>query len=133
MQASERDSSAYDPSLAGELRNVVETGAILELLRKRAFLTQETIATATGTTARTVRAWESGAWPRQRADDRLRDLAAIVSVLASSFTPRGISQWLLARNPALGQSRPVEILGAQPGGGPMVLRVARQLTRAEHV
>jgi hypothetical protein len=42
--------------------------------------------------------------------DRLADLRDLVILLSDSLTPRGVGQWLHARNRLLGGSRPIEAL-----------------------
>lgn len=106
-----------DDALERDLRREVEARAILRLLRDRAQLTQQTIATATGASLRSVRNWElSDVQLRQQSDDHLRYLAEVVAVLSGTLTPRGISQWLHARNRNLDAGRPVELLAHDADG-----------------
>jgi hypothetical protein len=72
-------------------------------------VTQSDIAAATGVTDRAVRGWQSSSIRPQRYD-RLAELRDIVLVLSDSLTPRGVGQWLHARNRLLGGRRPVELL-----------------------
>jgi DNA-binding transcriptional regulator YiaG len=99
-----------DERLESDLRGAVEVAEILELLRRRSKLTQRTIATATGSTVRSVRAWEGGVQIRQQAADRVRYLAEVVAVLSGTLTPLGIGQWLHARNRRLDSDRPIYLL-----------------------
>jgi predicted Abi (CAAX) family protease len=73
-------------------------------------LTEADLAAATGATTRTVRRWlaEDVEEPQARYAERLDDLRAIVEQLEDSLTPKGIRQWLNARNRYLSGSRPIE-------------------------
>lgn len=103
--------SQLDDDLHRDLRQAIEAQDLLLLLRSRARLTQDTIATATGASLRSVRNWEHHAVRlRQRNDDRLRYFAEIVATLAGTLTPRGITQWLHARNRALTNRRPIDLI-----------------------
>lgn len=98
----------------------------MRLLRGRARLTQQVIATATGASLRSVRNWELlGVQLRRRHDDRLRYLADVVAVLSGTLTPRGVSQWLNAQNRNLASARPVDLLADDERA--VVLDAARAL------
>lgn len=73
-------------------------------------LTQASIARATGATVRSVRNWQETSAIRPRNDERLRELREIVLVLRETLTPRGVGQWLNARNRILGGRKPIEML-----------------------
>ena len=97
--------------LSERLSAAIETADLLEVLRNEVGLTSTMIATACGVSDRTVRSWLSGSGIRLRHDDRLRDLATVVGLLATTLTPRGVCQWLTLRNPLLQGRRPMEALG----------------------
>lgn len=116
-----------DDALQHDLHEAVEAQDLLRLLRARARLTQETIASATGASLRSVRNWEHHTVrPRPRNDDRLRYFAEIVATLSGTLTPRGVTQWLNARNRALANRRPIDLIATDPGD--RVLTAALDLT-----
>lgn len=81
------------------------------VLRLRDYgLTQASIAKATGATVRSVRNWQETSAIRPQNDERLRELREIVLLLRDTLTPRGVGQWLNARNRILGGRRPIEVL-----------------------
>lgn len=90
------------------LERAVEAPEIVRALKPYG-VTQSDIAAATGVTDRAVRGWQSSAIRPERYD-RLSELRDIVVVLSESLTPRGVGQWLHARNRLLGGDRPVELL-----------------------
>jgi transcriptional regulator with XRE-family HTH domain len=81
-------------------------------IRREIGLTEADLALATGTDARTARRWLAGeVSPQRRNKERIDDLRAIVEELEDSLTPKGIRQWLRARNRVLDGERPIERLG----------------------
>lgn len=94
--------------MADVLERAVEPGEIVRAL-KRYGVTQRDVADATGVSDRAVRAWAQAA-PRRERYDRLDDLRKIALLLSDSLTPRGVGQWLHARNRILDGSRPLELL-----------------------
>ncbi|MGH7813076.1 MAG: helix-turn-helix domain-containing protein [Candidatus Binataceae bacterium] len=104
------------------LDRAVEAGQVVRRLREDCGLTQSAIATATGTSVKSVRHWERTSAIRPSNDERLRELREIALVLKETLTPRGVSQWLSARNRILGGRRPVEVMAA--GDAKAVLRAA---------
>jgi hypothetical protein len=76
-------------------------------------LTQKVIAHATGASERSVRNWLRSSAIRSRTADRLQDLREIVLLLSETLTPRGVGQWLRARNRLLGGHKPIELLAAR--------------------
>ncbi len=90
------------------LNRAVEARDIVRSLREFG-LTQDAIAHATGASARSVRNWQQTSAIRPRAAERLHDLREIVLVLAETLTPRGVGQWLRARNRML-KGRPLDLL-----------------------
>ncbi len=91
------------------LERAVEAPEIVRALKPFG-VTQADIASATGVTDRAVRGWQTS---RIRPDryDRLAELRDIVVVLSESLSPRGVGQWLHARNRLLDGRRPFELLG----------------------
>jgi hypothetical protein len=75
-------------------------------------LTQDAIARATGASARSVRNWAQTSAIRPRAADRLQDLRTVVLMLAETLTPRGVGQWLRARNRILKGQKPLDVLAS---------------------
>ncbi len=75
-------------------------------------LTEGDLATATGASTRTVRRWlaEDVEDPQARYAERIDDLRAIINELEDSLTPKGIRQWLNARNRSLAGARPIDSL-----------------------
>ena len=96
-------------SAAKNLDRAVEAGDVVLRLRDYG-LTQASIAKATGATVRSVRNWQETSAIRPQNDERLRDLREIVLLLRETLTPRGVGQWLNARNRNLGSRRPIEVL-----------------------
>lgn len=94
---------------ARNLDRAVEAGDVVMRLRDYG-LTQASIARATGATVRSVRNWQETSAIRPRNDERLRELREIVLVLRETLTPRGVGQWLNARNRILGGRKPIEML-----------------------
>jgi hypothetical protein len=91
------------------LDRAVEAGEVVLRLRDYG-LTQASIAKATGATVRSVRNWQETSAIRAQNDERLRELREIVLLLKETLTPRGVGQWLNARNRLLGGRRPIEVL-----------------------
>jgi uncharacterized protein (DUF2384 family) len=96
-------------SAAKNLDRAVEAGDVVLRLRDYG-LTQASIAKATGATVRSVRNWQETSAIRPQNDERLRELREIVLLLRETLTPRGVGQWLNARNRNLGNRRPIEVL-----------------------
>lgn len=91
------------------LDRAVEAGNVVLRLRDYG-LTQASIAKATGATVRSVRNWQETSAIRPQNDERLRELREIVLLLRETLTPRGVGQWLNARNRTLAGRRPIEVL-----------------------
>lgn len=91
------------------LDRAVEAGDVVLRLRDYG-LTQASIAKATGATVRSVRNWQETSAIRPQNDERLRELREIVLLLRETLTPRGVGQWLNARNRLLGGRRPIEVI-----------------------
>lgn len=92
------------------LERAVEAPEIVRALRGYG-VTQAEVGAVTGVSDRAVRAWASSAIRPDRYD-RLADLRNLVLLLSDSLTPRGVGQWLHARNRLLGDERPLELLAA---------------------
>lgn len=93
---------------AVRLNRAIEVKDIVQGLREFG-LTQEAIAKATGASVRSVRNWEQTSSLRARAAEKLHDLREVVLILAETLTPRGVGQWLVARNRLL-KGRPLDLL-----------------------
>lgn len=72
-------------------------------------VTQTAVAGVVGVSPRAVRGW-SRSVVRPDRYDRLAGLRDLVVLLSDSLTPRGVAQWLHARNRLLGDARPVDLL-----------------------
>jgi hypothetical protein len=70
------------------------------------------IARATGAAASTVRAWLAGTRaPTGERAERLVELSALVERLARVMDPSYIAVWLRKPVPALGDDKPLEVIG----------------------
>jgi hypothetical protein len=99
------------PQRSANLERAIEVRDVVHGLRQYG-LTQAEIGTATGAKARAVRNWQRTSATRRRTEDRLRELQEIVLLLQRTLTPRGVGQWLRARNRVLQGRRPLEALAA---------------------
>jgi transcriptional regulator with XRE-family HTH domain len=93
------------------LEGAIEVSHVVHGLRQFG-LTQAEIGVATGAKVRAVRNWERTSATRRRTEDRLHDLREVVLTLQRTLTPRGVGQWLRARNRVLQGRRPLEALAA---------------------
>jgi hypothetical protein len=91
------------------LETAVEARDIVAALRGFG-LTQDDVALVTKVTPRAVRGWKA-AGIRQDRYDRLTELRSLVFLLSDSLSPRGVGQWLHARNRLLEGERPIDLLG----------------------
>lgn len=91
------------------LRRAAAADDIVRALRRVGF-TQKQIASATGATDRTVRNWAATGAIRPAYDERIRELSEISLLLSETATPRGVTQWLNARNRLLDNERPVDLI-----------------------
>jgi len=94
--------------MPGVLERAVEAPEIVKALRGYG-VTQNDVASVAGVTDRAVRGWGTSEIRPQRYD-RLADLRDLVILLSDSLTPRGVGQWLHARNRLLDGSRPLDLL-----------------------
>ncbi len=92
------------------LDRAVEAPEIVKALRSYG-LTQNDVGAVTDVSDRAVRAW-SHAGIRPQRYDRLAELGDLVVLLSDSLTPRGVGQWLHARNRLLDGERPIEAIAA---------------------
>ena len=111
------------------LERAVEAGDIVRAL-KRYGVSQEEVGTVTGVSDRAVRNWaHSGVRPERY--DKLAELRDTALLLSDSLTPRGIGQWLHARNRLLGGERPLDLLSQ--GRVEEVLGAARAFVDGSYV
>ncbi len=90
------------------LDRAVEASEIVDALK--AFgVTQGEVASVAGVSDRAVRGWRQSAIKTENYE-RLAELRDLVLLLSDSLTPRGVSQWLLARNRLLQGQRPIDLL-----------------------
>lgn len=97
--------------MATALDRAVEVRDVVGALR-RFGLTQKDLASATGASERSVRNWARTSAIRAGHEERLRELRDVALILQGSLTPRGVGQWLRARNRLLDGHRPIELLAA---------------------
>ena len=102
-------SSASLANPFGDLRRAVAADQIVRAL-SRLGLTQRQIASAAGATDRSVRNWAATGAIRPAYDERIRELSEISLILSETATPRGVTQWLNARNRLLDGMRPVDLI-----------------------
>lgn len=73
-------------------------------------ITQAELASAVGTSVRTVQNWARGGTPRGTTATRLVDVQHLVNELREVYTDEGIQIWLRSRNRNLNGRRPIELL-----------------------
>jgi len=89
------------------LDKAVEASEIVDGLRPFG-VTQAEVASVTHVSDRAVRGWRESNI-RTENYDRLAELRDLVLLLSDSLTPRGVAQWLRARNRVLGRERPIDV------------------------
>ncbi len=94
--------------MADTLDRAVEASEIVDALKSFG-VTQVDVAAVTQVSDRAVRGWRNGDIRPDRYD-RLAQLRDLVLLLSDSLTPRGVGQWLHAKNRALDGARPVDLL-----------------------
>ena len=94
--------------MAETLDRAVEASEIVDALKPFG-VTQVDVAAVTQVTDRAVRGWRTGDI-RPGRYDRLAQLRDLVLLLSDSLTPRGVGQWLHAKNRNLDGARPVDLL-----------------------
>lgn len=92
------------------LGRTVEASEIVRALRPYG-LTQADVGTVVGVSDRAVRSWSHSAIRPERYD-RLTELRDVILLLSDSLSPKGVGQWMHARNRLLGGERPIEALSA---------------------
>jgi len=107
--------------------------AASEIVRalSRLGMTQKQIASATGATDRSVRNWATTGAIRPAYDERIRELSEISLMLSETATPRGVTQWLNARNRLLENKRPVDLIAE--GKADQVRQAAESLVAGDYV
>jgi len=90
------------------LDRAVEASEIVAAVRSFG-VTQVDIAAIAGVSDRAVRAWRTSDIRPERYD-RLAELRNLALLLSDSLTPRGVGQWLHAKNRLLEGERPLDLL-----------------------
>ncbi len=94
--------------MASTLDRAVEASEIVEALKPFG-ITQVDVAAVTHVSDRAVRGWKTSDIRPERYD-RLAELRDLVVLLSDSLTPRGVGQWIHAKNRLLESERPVDLL-----------------------
>ena len=94
--------------MADTLDRAVEASEIVDALKSFG-VSQVDVAAVTQVSDRAVRGWRTGDIRPDRYD-RLAQLRDLVLLLSDSLTPRGVGQWLHAKNRLLDGERPVDLL-----------------------
>lgn len=89
------------------LDRAVEASEIVDALKPFG-VTQADVAAVTDVSDRAVRGWRTN-HIRPEQHDRLAQLRDLVLLLSDSLTPRGVGQWLHAKNRLLDGQRPVDL------------------------
>ncbi|HUH67427.1 MAG TPA: DUF2384 domain-containing protein [Mycobacterium sp.] len=97
--------------MADTLDRAVEASEIVDALKSFG-ITQVDVAAVTQVSDRAVRGWRTGDIRPDRYD-RLVQLRDLVLLLSDSLTPRGVGQWLHAKNRLLDGERPVDLLAKE--------------------
>ena len=113
------------------MAELLDAGASVRFLRREVGLTEVDLADGTGASTRTVRRWIVSTRPQPEHAQRIDDLKTIVDVLQDSLTPKGIRQWLRARNRLLGDARPIDEL--RDGKFDRVREAARSFSEGYYV
>jgi hypothetical protein len=90
------------------LERAVEASEIVDALKPFG-VSQVDVASVAHVSDRSVRAWRTSDIRPDRYD-RLVQLRDLVLLLSDSLTPRGVGQWLHAKNRLLDGERPVDLL-----------------------
>lgn len=94
--------------MASTLDRAVEASEIVDALKPFG-VTQGDVAVVTAVSDRAVRGWRTSVIRPDRYD-RLAQLRDLVILLSDSLTPRGVGQWLHAKNRLLDGQRPIDLL-----------------------
>ena len=113
-----------------DLRRAVAADQIVRALGGVGF-TQKQIANAAGATDRSVRNWAATGSIRPTFDERIRELSEISLVLSETMTPRGVTQWLSARNRLLDGERPIDLISK--GESDQVRAAAQSFVAGDYV
>ena len=117
---------------SAQLSRAVEAGDLLAAMTGYG-IAQRDVAHITQVDPKTVYAWKKGVRPRAQAYDRLSGLREVVLVLSDSLTPRGVGQWMHARNRLLDGQRPVDVLATGEDGRAQVLAAASSFVDGAYV
>jgi len=117
--------------VTASLEQAVEADEIVTGLRK--YMTQKDIAHGARVSARTVRDWSKNTRVVVRGAnyENLAQVRQVVLVLRDSLTPRGVKQWMAAKNRLLDGRRPVDVL--HEGDHAAVLRAAAAFVDGAYV
>lgn len=115
--------------MSDTLERAVEAPEIVHALRHYG-VSQTDVGSVTGVSDRAVRAWGRSQIRSDRYD-RLAELRDLALILSDSLSPRGVGQWLHARNRLLGGRRPLEVLAE--GGADDVRRAAQAFVDGSYV
>ncbi len=116
--------------MATALGRAIEVKDVVEALSEFK-VSQADLATATGASERSVRNWKKTSAIRPEYEERLRDVQEVALILQDSLTPRGVGQWLRARNRMLGGRRPLEMIAK--GKVKEVIRAAQAFVDGAYV
>lgn len=97
--------------MAKTLDRAVEASEIVDALKSFG-ITQVDVAAVTHVSDRAVRGWRIGDIRPDRYD-RLGQLRDLVLLLSDSLTPRGVGQWMHAKNRLLDGERPIDLLAEE--------------------
>ena len=113
-----------------DLRRAVAADQIVRALEGVGF-TQKQIANAAGASDRSVRNWATTGAIRPSFNERIRDLTEISLVLSDTLSPRGVTQWLSARNRLLDGQKPIDLIAN--GSADRVLAAAESFLAGDYV
>ena len=91
-----------------DLERAVEAPEIVRALRRYGLIQQD-VGTIAGVSDRAVRQWRRAGIRRDRYD-RLVEVREIALLLSDSLSPRGVGQWLHAKNRLLHSERAIDLL-----------------------
>lgn len=91
-----------------DLERAVEAPEIVRALKGYG-LSQQDVATIAGVSDRAVRQWRQAGIKPERYD-RLTEVREIALLLSDSLSPRGVGQWLRAKNRLLHGERAIDLL-----------------------
>ena len=100
-------------STVQDLERAVEAPEIVRALTAYG-LTQQEVGTIAGVCDRAVRQWRRAGIKQDRYD-RLIEVREIALLLSDSLSPRGVGQWLHAKNRLLHSERAIDLLAHGKG------------------